>query len=235
MRYRIIGEEITTHRRVELSNWEAPDTATAKQRAKEIGVVVSRIEPMSGATQEDNHDRRRTTFKTLSMVTPQTAVETNSYEKTAEMQYGDRLHTISAACTLVSLAAFVLLALVLIVNGAPGFLIVIGLLLGGGAIYAIRGIIYQVATCRERTAIEAEAKTKAERAKGARDGRLYCPHCQQFGCVATQPTMVKKGISGGKAMAALLTGGWSMLFTGLSQEDMMTKATCSNCGSTWLF
>ena len=34
---------------------------------------------------------------------------------------------------------------------------------------------------------------------------------------------------------ALLTGGVTMLATGLSQEDVITKATCANCGSTWLF
>jgi hypothetical protein len=171
MLYRIVGEEITTHRRVEIPNWEAADTATAKRLAREIGVVVSRIEPMSGTTQEDKHDRRWTTFKTLSMATPQAAkpaVETNTCENDAETQYGDRLHTISVVCTFVSLVLFALLALVLIVNGAPGLLIVIGLLLGGGAIYAIRGIVYQVITCHERAAIEAEAKAKKARQRRKR-------------------------------------------------------------------
>lgn len=52
-RYRIIGEEVATHRRVEIPNWEAPDIATAKQRATEIGVVVSRIELMNAPIQEE--------------------------------------------------------------------------------------------------------------------------------------------------------------------------------------
>jgi hypothetical protein len=72
-------------------------------------------------------------------------------------------------------------------------------------------------------------------AKDARDAKLFCPHCQQFGFVTTEPTTVKRGVSGTKATAALLTGGVSMLATGLSQQEVITKASCSNCGSTWLF
>ena len=76
---------------------------------------------------------------------------------------------------------------------------------------------------------------KDKEARQTNDPKLFCPHCQQFGHVTTEATTVKKGISGGKATGALLTGGLSMLATGLSQEATMTKATCSNCGSTWLF
>ena len=48
MLYRIFGRgSVFTHRHVELSNWDAPDIATAKQSAAEIGIVVSKIEPMN--------------------------------------------------------------------------------------------------------------------------------------------------------------------------------------------
>lgn len=46
MLFRIIGKEIATHRQVEISNWDAPDIATAHQFATEIGINVTRIEPM---------------------------------------------------------------------------------------------------------------------------------------------------------------------------------------------
>jgi hypothetical protein len=46
---------------------------------------------------------------------------------------------------------------------------------------------------------------------------------------------VKRGISGGKATGAVLTGGVSMLATGLSRKEAATKATCGNCGSRWVF
>jgi hypothetical protein len=45
----------------------------------------------------------------------------------------------------------------------------------------------------------------------------------------------KKGISGGKAVGALLTGGLSILATGLSRKEKSTQAHCDNCGATWDF
>jgi hypothetical protein len=41
----------------------------------------------------------------------------------------------------------------------------------------------------------------------------------------------KRGIGGGKATGAVLTGGLSTLATGLSQKQWMTKAHCDNCDS----
>ena len=70
-------------------------------------------------------------------------------------------------------------------------------------------------------------------------GKLYpemvCPHCQVKGKVRCQPVKNKKGISGGKAVAALLTGGASMLVTGLSRKEASTAAYCGNCTSVWGF
>ncbi len=65
--------------------------------------------------------------------------------------------------------------------------------------------------------------------------KLVCPHCQTIGQVRTKPIEQKKGISGGKATAAVLTGGVSMLATGLSRSEANTQAHCMNCESTWVF
>ena len=65
--------------------------------------------------------------------------------------------------------------------------------------------------------------------------QLVCPHCQSRGTVRTKRVRQKKGISGGKATAAVLTGGVSLLATGLSRKETQTEAHCSNCGSTWRF
>jgi hypothetical protein len=46
---------------------------------------------------------------------------------------------------------------------------------------------------------------------------------------------VKAGISGGKATGAILTGGLSLLATGLSRKHAATEANCGNCGSRWTF
>ena len=59
--------------------------------------------------------------------------------------------------------------------------------------------------------------------------------CQTSGQVRTKDIKQKKGISGGKATAALLTGGVSMLATGLSRKEGCTQAHCVNCDSTWVF
>ncbi len=57
--------------------------------------------------------------------------------------------------------------------------------------------------------------------RGTPDGELnramVCPHCQTRGSVYTKAVTQKKGVSGGKATAALLTGGVSLLATGLSR------------------
>ncbi len=64
---------------------------------------------------------------------------------------------------------------------------------------------------------------------------MICPHCQNKGSVHTMPVRRKAGISGGKVMGGLLTGGLSLLGTGLSRKDEVTAAYCHNCGATWDF
>ena len=62
---------------------------------------------------------------------------------------------------------------------------------------------------------------------------LICPHCQTKGQVHTKTVKEKKGISGGKAVGAVLTGGLSMLAVGLSRKEKLTQAYCNACGSLW--
>jgi hypothetical protein len=64
---------------------------------------------------------------------------------------------------------------------------------------------------------------------------IVCPQCQTRGRVRTTPVKRKIGISGGKATAALLTAGASILATGLSRKEHATQAHCDNCQSTWDF
>jgi hypothetical protein len=64
---------------------------------------------------------------------------------------------------------------------------------------------------------------------------LICPHCQTKGQVRTKKITQKKGISGGKATGAVLTGGLSLLATGLSRKEAATQAHCDKCNSTWHF
>lgn len=63
---------------------------------------------------------------------------------------------------------------------------------------------------------------------------LVCPHCQTRGQVTAYPVTTKDGISGAKATGAILTGGVSMLGTGLSRKSAKTRMVCGNCGTEWL-
>ena len=70
---------------------------------------------------------------------------------------------------------------------------------------------------------------------GTLNPELVCPHCRTKGYVYVKNVKLKKGISGGKAMGALLTGGVSLFATGLSRKERATRAHCSHCNSTWYF
>lgn len=70
---------------------------------------------------------------------------------------------------------------------------------------------------------------------GGINPHMVCPHCQTKGFVRTKASSKKQGISGGKATAAVLTAGISVLATGLSRKESGTVALCENCKSTWFF
>jgi hypothetical protein len=79
--------------------------------------------------------------------------------------------------------------------------------------------------------IEEEA---AAARRQAGDAQKICPHCQVKGQVLSYPVEIKRGISGGKATGAILTGGISLLGTGLSRKESRTQMGCGNCKTTWL-
>jgi ribosomal protein S27AE len=62
---------------------------------------------------------------------------------------------------------------------------------------------------------------------------IRCPHCGERGLTTTKQVNRKKGISGGKAVAAFFTGGFSMLAVGLSRKELETRMHCGYCGTTW--
>lgn len=71
--------------------------------------------------------------------------------------------------------------------------------------------------------------------KTTRDAKIICAQCHSAGHVTTSAVSLKKGISGGKATGAILTGGLSLLAVGLSRKEDATEAKCSHCGSVWHF
>lgn len=70
---------------------------------------------------------------------------------------------------------------------------------------------------------------------GPINAKFVCPHCHQAGAVRLKLATVKDGISGAKATGALLTGGASILVTGLSKKAEVYRALCGNCKVDWTF
>lgn len=70
---------------------------------------------------------------------------------------------------------------------------------------------------------------------GTLNAEIICPQCQTKGNVYTKLIKAKKGISGAKATGAILTGGVSILATGLSRKEKLTEAYCNKCKTIWHF
>ena len=70
---------------------------------------------------------------------------------------------------------------------------------------------------------------------GTINAAMVCPHCSTRGKVRVRHVVNKRGVSGGKATAAILTGGLSLLATGLSRKEQATEAYCDCCANTWTF
>lgn len=87
--------------------------------------------------------------------------------------------------------------------------------------FALGGYIAIVAAVNQRRS-DAESGTK-----------VICPHCQTKGQVKVTTLGRKRGISGGKATGALMTGGASMLATGLSRKQAVRHMACGNCRVEW--
>lgn len=92
-------------------------------------------------------------------------------------------------------------------------------------------LIIALAASQKRISPEQQAQLT----NGRISPQVICPHCQTRGTVRTKAIKKKVGISGGKATAALLTGGVSLLATGLARKEALTQAHCENCNSTWSF
>ena len=85
-------------------------------------------------------------------------------------------------------------------------------------------------TPEQRAKLDADL---ADQQRGPIREALICPHCQAKGVVRSKQVRLKKGVSGAKATGALITGGLSVLVTGLSRKETATQAHCTNCGTTW--
>jgi cation transport ATPase len=105
-----------------------------------------------------------------------------------------------------------------------------GHFIAGFIIAFISGLIVHLSQSPEE-----RAETFNQTAYGYLNTSMICPHCNTKGQIRTMTVTNKKGISGGKATAAVITGGWSVLATGLSRKENQTQAHCMSCKNTWTF
>jgi hypothetical protein len=95
----------------------------------------------------------------------------------------------------------------------------------------------QIWDSKNRSRLNPEERKEFDRQRllGPIRPQIVCAHCQTKGMVRTKGIERDAGISGKKASAAALTGGISILATGLSRKERVTQAHCDNCGSTWTY
>lgn len=68
---------------------------------------------------------------------------------------------------------------------------------------------------------------------GPVDETLQCPACGKAGAVHTRTVHRKAGISNGKVMAGMLTGGLALLMVGLHRHEPGRESHCMRCEATW--
>jgi hypothetical protein len=89
-------------------------------------------------------------------------------------------------------------------------------------------------TADERKAhAERYQREELERLFGRINPMLPCPHCEVRGGVRTKEVVEGRGVSGKKLAAAALTGGWSIVFAGLSRNEKVLECHCDNCKVSW--
>lgn len=81
---------------------------------------------------------------------------------------------------------------------------------------------------------KAKASWKAEQL-GPVNPNIVCSQCNTAGKCRVKPIDKKVGVSGGKATAAILTGGVSLLATGLARKELVSQVTCEHCNCSWQF
>lgn len=96
-------------------------------------------------------------------------------------------------------------------------------------------LLYKMFTKRSKLPPAERMRYEKELKWGLPNPAYICPHCQTKGRVFTKSVKRKKGVSGAKATGAVLTGGLSLLATGLSRKEGLTQAHCCNCDCSWDF
>ncbi len=90
---------------------------------------------------------------------------------------------------------------------------------GGGSLLLVLGLLF-LGSALPQTALGLKPK-------------VVCKFCNTAGQVLVTLAERKRGVSGGKATGAILTGGLSLFLTGLSRKETVSRLNCKNCGMNW--
>lgn len=105
----------------------------------------------------------------------------------------------------------------------------INFLIIGGTVLALGLIFY----CINFT--ESGKESWKDELHGPINPHVVCGQCNTTGMCRVKLIDKKVGVSGGKATAAILTGGVSLLATGLARKEKVSQVTCGHCNSSWQF
>jgi len=115
------------------------------------------------------------------------------------------------------------------------FILLVFAAIGIASSEAEQSRVAKMTPAQRKTHKEKKVEDSRTAIHGQKNEALLCPHCGEKGGVRTKPIDMKKGVSGAKATGALLTGGVSLLATGLSRKEKLTKTHCDLCQSDWIF
>ncbi len=107
------------------------------------------------------------------------------------------------------------------------FLVFVGVVILVGSVIGVANAVEEQKKIdkmppRQRAAFLAQRMSaQLDQQWGRVNSAMICPHCQNRGTTRTMAVQRKAGISGGKATAAVITGGWSLLATGLARKNQL--------------
>lgn len=101
------------------------------------------------------------------------------------------------------------------------------------AVVFVGGMISGIISLINYNKVDPATGTSPAQRHAAQQAQVICPHCHNRGGVTWQEVKRKQGISGAKATGAVLTGGLSVVATGLSRKGYVRACFCRFCGMKW--
>lgn len=146
--------------------------------------------------------------------------------------------SLASSTMLFLLSILTLLSVALVIHQKSGFNLAVA---GKKKRGSVAPHDLQVYVLRTKATIDRRAKAYTAQLysetcnHGALNIAMTCPYCSYRGSTRTRKVTEKRGISSGKATAAILSGGSTLLVVGLSRMQQSTEAWCGSCRNVWVF